>query len=51
MKRLQEKIMIAELRQMAEGMFGNLVKAVVDVRLRQYISRAKGIFPILKEIG
>jgi len=48
---LSEKMSVGEVRRMAKRMFGNLVKAVVDVRLRQYISRAKGIFPILKEIG
>jgi hypothetical protein len=31
---VKEQISIAELRDMAENRFGNLVKAVVDVRLR-----------------
>lgn len=31
MKLLQDKITIAELKQMAEKMFGRLVKAVVDI--------------------
>lgn len=34
MQILSEKISIAELRSMAEKMFGNIVKAVVDVRRR-----------------
>jgi hypothetical protein len=31
MKCLTEKMTISDLKQMAEGMFGNLVKAVVDI--------------------
>lgn len=31
MKIVTEKILLSELREMAAGMFGNLVKAVVDI--------------------
>jgi Protein of unknown function (DUF5674) len=35
MEILETKITVAELKSMAEKMFGNLVKAVVDVRQRR----------------
>jgi hypothetical protein len=36
-----EKISIDELKQMAERMFGNLVKAVVDIKLKKLVVDAE----------
>ena len=41
MKLLTEKMSVGEVRRMAERLFGNLVKAVVDVRLRHVVVDAE----------
>jgi len=43
MQILDEKISVAELKAMAEKMFGNMVKAVVDVRQRMIAVDAAGV--------